>query len=204
MPSKKNNMLYIILPVLALMCASCTVERPIESLFTPDQPPRTIAKADMPGRFQDQAVAGPSTSTLESAMALSAKYTKLIEETTALKAENQKLLEENLQLKDEFAPCITDLTQAQKELAEANDLLIEMRIEMSNWKTNILGFRDEMRNAENAQLDALVKILEVLGGQAKAETPIDPGIRPAISSPQDPNQVQPALQAATASKQING
>ena len=58
MPNKKNNMLYIILPALAIMCASCTVERPIESLFAPNQPGRTVAKADMPGRFQDAAGSG--------------------------------------------------------------------------------------------------------------------------------------------------
>jgi chromosome segregation ATPase len=144
-------------------------------------------------------------------MELSAKYTKLVEETTVLKADNQRLTEENRQLKDRLGPCQNNLTQAQKELAEANDLLIEMRIEMNDWKTNILGFRDEMRNAENAQLDALVKILEVLGGQAKTETPLDPGIKSAITSPRkgpqgpgDPNQVQPAIQAATDSKQLNG
>lgn len=206
MPNKKSNIPYLILPALALMCASCTVERPTESLFTPNQPARTVAKADMTGRFQDQTVvvAGPSASAVQSALELSAKYAKLIEETAALKADNQKLTEENQKLKNNLAPCEKDLTQTNKELGEANDLLIEMRIEMNNWKTNILGFRDEMRNAENAQLDALVKILEVLGGQTKAETPLDPEIKPAISSPGDPNQVQPALQAATAPKEING
>jgi len=195
-------MLYIILPALAIMCASCTVERPVESLFAPNQPARTVAKADMPGRFQEAAVAAPSP--VESAMELSAKYAKLAEETAVLKADNLKLAKENRKLKEMLAPCQNNLTQAQKELAEANDLLIEMRVEMNNWKTNILGFRDEMRSAENAQLDALVKILEVLGGQAKAETPLDPDMKSAISSPADPNQVQPALRAGTASKQVNG
>lgn len=209
MPNKKNNMLYIILPALAIICASCTVERPVESLFAPNRTDRTVAKADMPEKFQDAAGGGPSV--IESAMELSAKYTKLVEETTVLKADNQRLTEENRQLKDRLGPCQNNLTQAQKELAEANDLLIEMRIEMNNWKTNILGFRDEMRNAENAQLDALVKILEALGGQAKTETPLDPGMKSAITSPRkgpqgpgDPNQVQPAIQAATDSKQLNG
>ncbi len=195
---------YIILPAVVIMCASCTVERPVESLFAPNQPARNVAKADMPGRFQNQTVVAPSASAIESAMELSAKYTKLVEETAVLKADNLKLTEEIRQLKDEFGPCQNNLTQAQKELAEANDLLIEMRVEMNNWKTNILGFRDEMRSAENAQLDALVKILEVLGGQAKAETPVDPDMKSAISPPADPNQVQPALRAGTASKQVNG
>ncbi len=60
------------------------------------------------------------------------------------------------------------LQQTQKELAEANDLLIEMRIELNNWKTDVLGFRDEMRDAETAQLQTLFRILQVLGGQVDA------------------------------------
>ena len=62
------------------------------------------------------------------------------------------------------------LQQTQKELAEANDLLIEMRIELNNWKTDILGFRAEMRDAEKTQLEALLKILNVLGGEVKPES----------------------------------
>jgi hypothetical protein len=46
-----------------------------------------------------------------------------------------------------------------------------MRIELNEWKTNILGFRDEMRNADKAQLQALMKILEALGGEVTIETP---------------------------------
>ena len=79
-----------------------------------------------------------------------------------------------------------------------------MRIELNNWKSNILGFRDEMRNADNAQLDALVKILEVLGGQAKADSPIDLNALSTTTSFEDPNHPQPALQAGTAAGQLNG
>jgi uncharacterized coiled-coil DUF342 family protein len=155
----------------------------------------------MPGRFQDNAVGGTSGSAAQSAIELSTKYTKAVEEVAALKAENKKLIEENEQLKNALAPCQTDLTQTQKELAEANDLLIEMRIEMNNWKTNILGFRDEMRNAENAQLDALVKILEVLGGQAKTDAPADSDIRPAKTSTA-PDKT--ALPEPNSAKKVNG
>ena len=62
-----------------------------------------------------------------------------------------------------------ELEQAKKELAEANDLLIEMRIELNNWKSNIIGFRDEMRDADKYQLEALLKILKVLGGEVNTD-----------------------------------
>jgi len=41
---------------------------------------------------------------------------------------------------------------------------------LNNWKTDILGFRDEMRDAETAQLEALLKILKVLGGEVKTKS----------------------------------
>ena len=199
MRKKNNNMIYIILPFVALLCAGCTVERPIEGLL-PAPSGTAAGRADSPGRFQD---AGPAQhSAVESAMELSAKYARLLEEMTALKADNEKLTGENQILKDQLAPCRNNLTQAQKELTEANDLLIEMRIELNNWKSNILGFRDEIRNAENAQLDALVKILEVLGGQPKADS--SPGDSPLDLKPtnslDDPNHPQ----AATAPGLSNG
>ncbi len=202
MRNKKNNMLYIILPAVGLLCAGCTVERPIEGMLNPGPTGVAIGKADVSGRFQDAATGNPSA--VESAMELSGKYAKLVEETTALKADNQRLSGENLLLKNQLAPCRNNLTQTQKELAEANDLLIEMRIEMNNWKSNILGFRDEMRNADNAQLDALVKILEVLGGQAKVDSTIDLNELSTTNSLEDPNHPQPALQAGTPAEQVNG
>jgi hypothetical protein len=48
--------------------------------------------------------------------------------------------------------------------------LIEMLSELNNWKNNILGFRGEMREAAKAQLEALLKVLEVLGGEMEAGT----------------------------------
>jgi len=60
------------------------------------------------------------------------------------------------------------LKQTQKELGEANELLIEMLTELNTWKSNILGFRGEMRDAAKAQLEALLKVLEILGGEADA------------------------------------
>ena len=45
-----------------------------------------------------------------------------------------------------------------------------MRIELNNWKGNIIGFREEMREAQTTQLEALFKILTLLGGQVDVES----------------------------------
>jgi len=70
--------------------------------------------------------------------------------------------------------------------------MIEMRIELNNWKTNILGFREEMRDADTAQLQALLRILNILGGEIKAESAQHENAR-ASSEPQ-PNSSADASQ----------
>ena len=61
------------------------------------------------------------------------------------------------------------LEQAEKELSEANDLLVAMQRSLDNWKKDVLGFREEMRQAEEAQMKALVKVLSLLGAEPMEE-----------------------------------
>ena len=59
----------------------------------------------------------------------------------------------------------------EKELAEANNLLVEMDKNLDNWRKDVLGFREEMRQADAAQIEALQKILSLLGAEQSAEEP---------------------------------
>ena len=127
------------------------------------QPANSVEK-----RFTESTVQGPTA--VESAIELSEKYARVSEEAAALRQRKEELIAKNLQFKDQLAAMDAQLQQTQKELNQANDLLIEMRIELNNWKTDIIGFRGEMRNAEKAQLEALLKILEILGGEVKDES----------------------------------
>jgi hypothetical protein len=70
-----------------------------------------------------------------------------------------------------------------------------MRIELNNWKTNILGFRDEMRDADKTQLQALLRILKALGGE----------VNPEVSSRQDSDSTGSSQNTQTKpqSKQIS-
>jgi chromosome segregation ATPase len=117
-------------------------------------------------RFQETPTEGRTA--VESAIELSEKYARLSDQTIALREENQQLVTENDALQQQIAALEAKLRQSQKELGEANELLIEMLTELNNWKTNILGFRGEMRQAAKAQLEALLKVLEILGGEAQA------------------------------------
>ncbi len=148
-----------------------------------------ISLLPVAGCYQSEPVAGPAwgqeTTTsysnsssaqarnptaVESAIALSDKYAKLSEEASALKQQKQALDAENKKLTEDLQNCRGQLERAQKELTEINDLLVQMRLELNNWKSDVLGFRDEMREAEKAQLEALLKILKLLGGEIKTET----------------------------------
>jgi septal ring factor EnvC (AmiA/AmiB activator) len=116
---------------------------------------------------------------VESAIALSDKYAKLSDEASALRQEKQSLNSENQRLKDELQTCRSRLEQTQKELNDTNDLIVEMRVELNNWKNDVLGFRGEMREAEKAQLEALLKILKLMGGEPATTNP------PAAAPPEE-------------------
>jgi len=117
-------------------------------------------------RFQDTPLEGRTP--VQSAIELSVKYARLSDQNAAMRQESQRLTVDNENLRQQVASLETKLKQTQKELGEANDLLIEMLTELNNWKSNILGFRGEMRQAAQAQLEALLKVLELLGGKTEA------------------------------------
>jgi hypothetical protein len=155
-----------LVPLLLITGSGCS---------SPQSRPRpvTVASPTDPGadgsaakRFQDTPLEGRTA--VESAIELSEKYARLSDQTVTLREENQRLVAENEALLQQIAALEGKLKQTQKELGEANDLLIEVLSELNNWKSNILGFRTEMREAAKAQLEALLKVLEVLGGETEA------------------------------------
>lgn len=157
--------------ILILFLPGC--EKPLsftETTSTADsvEKPTLAANEAAATRFKESAPQGPTA--VESALELSEKYAKLSEKAAALRQDNKNLLNENKQLTENLANYDAQLKQTQKELSEANDLLIDMRIELNNWKADILGFREEMRQADTEQLQALINILEILGGDMKKET----------------------------------
>jgi len=167
MQTNKKIALLLVLPALIFLCTGCKVEKPVEIVVNPEPARRMAKQPETTKRFQQPAQKGLTV--VESAMELSTKYTKLTEQMVELKEQNQQLLAENQHLKERLLPCQEQLNQTQKELTEANDLLVEMHIELNNWKTDILGFRNELREADKAQLETLLRILKVLGGEIKTE-----------------------------------
>jgi chromosome segregation ATPase len=114
-------------------------------------------------RFQGPREDQPSTA--ESMMQLSDQFTVLTGEAVTLRKSNQLLEQENDTLKQQVVALEADLKQTQNELTEANALLMDILGELNTWKSDVLGFRNEMRQAAQAELEALLRILEVLGAE---------------------------------------
>ena len=167
MRSNKIIILAILFTPVFMMAGCSSTQKPAEldadSAAVDRQQNDSIAK-----RFQEHDTEGPTV--VESAMKLSEEYARLTREAAELRRQNEDFIAKNRQLNDQTLSLDAQLKQAQKELAEANSLLIEMRVELNNWKADILGFRNEMRNAETAQLETLLRILKVLGGQVATES----------------------------------
>lgn len=192
---------WILLLIAMLIIVGCGETQTNTSGFLNPNANQKITKEDTTRvRFQEPTAQGPSA--VESAIELSQKYSNLLEDLDRLRQENQRLATENESLKEQIGPCQQQLTQAQKELTEANDLLIEMRIELNNWKTNILGFRDEMRQADQAQLEALLKILTVLGGEIETNAQNTKTTSPETAS--EPNQTEPPVVEPNNQENSNG
>lgn len=167
----RTNILILLVMLPLILCESgCSVsKKAVDTIVLPgpvpieDRPSESVAK-----RFRESASNG--TSVVDSAIELSKKFAKLSNEAKLLRQENMDLITRNQELKERMVVIETQLQRSKMELTQANDLLVEMHIELNNWKTDVLGFRNEIRDAEKAQLEALLKILVVLGGEAEEES----------------------------------
>ena len=167
MPKMKRMMTLLLIPALAVLLSGCQTQTRKSGTANSQGAAASNAANTNARRFQDTPLEGKTV--VQSAMELSEKYASLSDQATAMRQENQRLAAENEELKRQMAGTEAKLMQTQKELGEANQLLIEMLTELNNWKTNILGFRGEMRDAAKAELEALLKILTVLGGEGDAK-----------------------------------
>ncbi len=168
MQSNKKFIRSLILLISICLLQGCSTNQNPEEVNVHPDLTEILQSDSVARRFQESATQGPTV--VESAIELSEKYAKLSDEASVLRQKNQDLITQNQQFKDKVITIERQLQQTQKELTEANEILIEMRVELNNWKRDVIGFRDEMRNAETAQLEALLKILQVLGGEFKTET----------------------------------
>ncbi|HPD48110.1 MAG TPA: hypothetical protein P5279_02965 [Anaerohalosphaeraceae bacterium] len=156
-----------------LIIAGCNyVDEPIVLDTIPARPAQTYTAPPAVVQPTDAAVAKRFTETkddapdaVESAVMWSEKYKELAEKYKTLTEENMALVKENSDLKKNLLVLEADLKRTRQELDDANAFLHEMHAELTQWKGDVLGFRDEIRTAQSAQLQALAKILKLLGAE---------------------------------------
>ena len=173
------------------------------------QTPPPLAPATQPSAeyLRHTAVQGDgmaeSTSAVDSALALSERYSQAVEKLTVLQTENKTLIERNSHLVGQTTKLQAELAQTQKELEDANAMLVDIRKELEKWKTDVLGFRQEMRQAQQTQIEATGKVLKMLGGDAPtlppAATRSAPAVAPvpAAAGEAAPAEAAPVTPAAT-------
>lgn len=170
MDTRKTVILLTITCIIALMQGGCSsMKGPVKIVLPPDFEDKPQQAQVNENRFVDKQ---KPTTALESAVEISEKYAVLSAEAAELKQQNKSLQNEKMQFMQELATSKTQLDQTKQELTEANNLLLDTRIELNNWKSDVLGFRDEMRQADIAQLQTLEKILEVLGGEMTSQVAV--------------------------------
>jgi chromosome segregation ATPase len=166
-PNKKIT-LFVLQSMLIFLVPSCSAPQNPEDIVPSSDPRAELRTGSVAERFKESAPRGPTA--VESAIELSQKYARLSEEAAVLRQQNKDFIAENRRLKERAAALEANLQQAQKELTEANNLLRDMLIELNSWKSNVIGFREEIRGADKAQLETLLKILTVLGGEVNVES----------------------------------
>ena len=168
MRTKKKIISIVLLLVPIFLLSGCSSTQKPADIAADSAPVERQQNDSIARRFQEPDPEGSTV--VASAMKLSSEYSRLNQEAALLRQQNEDLIAKNRQLNEQAVSLEARLQQTQKELAEANSLLIDMRVELNNWKADILGFREEMRNAETAQLETLLRILKVLGGQVTTES----------------------------------
>ncbi len=164
--------------ILALVLAATFISAAIgcDGLFAArqaaPQQDRSASADRSSDRIRNTAIVGDESNTgrgaTEAAIEWADKYAKAAQE---LLFANKRLVEvqaEKKKLHTDITKLKTELKSYQAELADANAMLGEMKKDLKEWQNNVLGYRKQMMSAQSAQLAALQKILELLGGEVAA------------------------------------
>ncbi len=126
----------------------------------PEQPP--AAPAEAPGRQIKLAQPSPAlTETLSQVLGMLEKE----------KAENERLRREVAGLGEQLAEKDRTIAQLTLERDAFTEQLQTLEGSLGKWKQDVLGFRDEMRQAEEAEIEVLQQVLLILKSFQKEEVP---------------------------------
>jgi hypothetical protein len=140
----------------------------------PAPPPAAPAPSVVPEGVQSEFLAhsavktdtGPSApGAVDVALEWSRKYAESAEQLLAEQRANRDLRDQNRKLSDDAVKQQAQFAQSQKELAEANETLMQLGKELAQWRENVMGYRGEMLQLQKTQMEALKKVLLLLGAE---------------------------------------
>jgi len=126
----------------------------------PDQPP--AAQPEAPGRQIKLAQPSP---------ALTESLSQVLGMLEKEKAENERLRREVAALQGQIAEKDRTITQLTLERDAFTDQVQALEGSLGKWKQDVLGFRDEIRQAEEAEIEVLQQVLLILKSFQKEEVP---------------------------------
>ena len=168
-------LIMLFIPVIMLLAGCKLVEEPIAVDVSPQPQPvlvPDVSDESIERRFTDPQDEGINV--VQSALMWSQKYEELSAKAEKLREQNNARFLENTDLKRKLSELQAELDRTKTELGEANAFLRQMQMELTKWKADVLGFRDETRSAQAAQLEALSKILRILGAEPVELTETQP------------------------------
>lgn len=163
--------LTIILSVMTLaMAAGCEPSNISYQGLTPQLTPmNNEQRLQSVAHIQDESIVGDGATdgrgATDVALEWADKYAKVSRELVYSDKRNRELEKEKAALSQQIAQLETELKQARSELDDANVMLDEMKRDLNDWRKNVLAYRKEIMASDAAQLNALQKILEMLGGE---------------------------------------
>lgn len=157
-------------------------QRPSPVAATPAAEPDRTARYNAPRVNPPVVVREEGSETaVDKALDWAQKYMEVSAKLTASEKENRALTEKSQALQQQLDTSKTQLAAAQKELNEANAMLKDLETRLAKWQENVLGYRQEMRDAQKAQMEGLARVLKLLG-----DTSAPAASAGAASTPQSP------------------
>lgn len=150
-------------PVAAPSSADTLGAAAVDGDGTPEAPEQPLAAPpEVPGRQIKLAQQSPAlTETLSQVLGMLEKE----------KAENERLRREVAALGQQLAEKDRTIAQLTLERDAFTEQLQTLEGSLGKWKQDVLGFRDEMRQAEEAEIEVLQQILLILKSFQKEGVP---------------------------------
>lgn len=163
----KTVIFYIMTIILLAGCEIFNEPTPITSPGALQTDQAQIARTDttMARRFTEPDQNMDDTDMVGNVLMWSKRHDELLEKNQAVREINNALRQEKMNFERELEQLQLELDRTKKELEEAITFMQDQEAELNKWRTDVLGHREEIRQIHTVQLQALEKIMKLLGAE---------------------------------------